>query len=602
MTRRRRSLTALALAPTCALLSACGMIPGEEVASAPPLKEGARTGGTLTVGITRPGGIDPVNAYEPVGKLISSTMCDTVVTLDPDTGQVREGLARSLVFSPDGTTLTFTMRRNVTFNDGATEIEPPDVDFSYRVLYSTGTGSYLRDLIAPFSAGISSAVGGQQKKKEVLAEDVLAAKANQPIAQALNEADFQMFANKGNGGAIRALAEPALAPVSEAAYRRDPVGFGSNPVCVGPYKLERPYLPGDMSISMIRTPGYYAENVGYTGGGRGYLDRLEFKIFETADLAYAAYGNGEIDLVAVPRAHAADAQGFGADLVTGRATDVEFLGVPTGLEPYSNVDLRRALSLALDRTALAEVLGPAYVPASGFLPDALELLPGPNGVRSGAVQSKDSTGLRFDGCEESQAPPRADAAEARAALAKAAAEPGATEALAKPIVLYVNADGRYEQLARLAAEQWKTVLGLQVEVKPLRWADHLQKASQGPGFDGVFHLAWATDASVPEPMFNDAQDFLGPLFTAAGTSNWSHWSSTEFDFAFTEDAARATDIREREVFFKQLEGILCEELPMIPVSFGHPQYLVRTEKFATARSSYLSASTGLPVLREIYQR
>ena len=34
----------------------------------------------MTVGITRPGGIDPVNAYEPIGKLISSTMCDTVAT------------------------------------------------------------------------------------------------------------------------------------------------------------------------------------------------------------------------------------------------------------------------------------------------------------------------------------------------------------------------------------------------------------------------------------------------------------------------------------------------------------------------------------------
>jgi len=589
---------ALLVTPLPLLLSSCSLLPGEEVASAPAAKEGARIGGSVTVGVTPPGGLDPANAYEPVGKLISSTMCDTVVTLDPATGQVREGLAKALVFSPDGTTMTFKMRRGLRFNDGS-ELGPKDVDFSFHLLYAKSTASYVRGLVEPFAAGISASQGGKAKEDSVLAEDVTSGRNQQPIALALNEADFQMFAGKGNGGAVRALAEPAMAPISEAAYRKDAVAFSRNPVCVGPYRLEKPYTPGDPAIALVRSSSYHAENVGYTAGGKGYLDRIVFRIYQTPDLAYAGYAKGEVDVVGVPPSKAADATRYGGQLVRGTATGVDYLGLPTGLDPWSNTDVRRALSLALDRTALTRALGGAAVPAGGFLPSALQLKPGDNGIRSGAVQAKKATATSYDGCP-STAPLTPDAAKARALLSKAKKDAGVQEGLTKPLVLYVNAEGPYATMARLAAAQWKSVLGLNVQVRPLRWADYLQKATQGPGFDGAFHLGWATDATAPVTMFNDAQTFLEPVFTSRGASNWSHWSSTDFDFSFSEDAARSTDVNSRGVHFGKLESMLCEQMPMIPVAFSTPLYLVRHAKLAPARPSYLALSTATPALREIY--
>jgi ABC-type oligopeptide transport system substrate-binding subunit len=176
------------------------------------------------------------------------------------------------------------------------------------------------------------------------------------------------------------------------------------------------------------------------------------------------------------------------------------------------------------------------------------------------------------------------------------------DALAKPLVLYVYTDGRYPAMAAEVAADWRRVLGLKVQLTPLRWADYLQKASQGPGFDGAFHLGWATDATAPVPMFNDPQAFLDPLFTSAGTSNWTHWSDADFDFAFTEDAARATDVHDRAVHFQKLEQMLCAQMPAIPVTFSAPLYLVRTSAFASARPSYLARATAAPLLREIYRR
>ena len=589
------------LVPAVLLLSGCSALSGDTVASAPAAKSGAKAGGTVTVGVTAPGGIDPANAYEPVGKLISSTMCDTLVTLDPVTGQVREGLTRSLVFSPDGTTITLKMRRGLRFNDG-TKLGPKDIDFSFQLLNARSTASYVRGLVAPFAAGISASVGGKGKERDsVLADDVVAGKSLKPIAQALNEADVQLFAPKGNGGAVRALAEPAMAPISQTAYRKDPVAFGKNPVCIGPYRLEKPYAAGDPTITLVRAPGYYAKNVGWTGGGKGYLDRIVFRIYATSELAYAGYASGQVDVVAVPPSRASAAARSGSAMVRGNATAVDYLGLPTGLDPYSSTDLRRALSLALDRTALATALGNGTVPAKGFVPSALDVLPGPNGIRTGATQSKDSKGAVFTGCSATT-PARADVAGARAALAKARSQPAVVEALAKPLVLYVNGDSDYPAMAQLAARQWKANLGIDVTVTPMRWADYLQKASQGPGFDGAFHFGWATDATAPNTMFNDAQAFLEPPFTSRGTSNWARWSSTDFDFAFTEDAAGKTDPRERGVFFRKLEKQLCDALPMIPVLSSSPLHLVRTAVLGSARTSYLAQSTGQPVLRELYRR
>lgn len=581
------------------LLSACSLLPGERNATPPPAPASATSGGTITVGVTPPGGIDPVNAYEPVGKLISSTMCDTVVTLDPDTGQVREGLARSVVFSPDGSTLTFKMRRGLRFNDGS-KLGPKDVDFSLRLLYARSTASYVRDLVLPFAAGISGSQGGKVKETSVLVDDIGSSSNRQPIAQALNEADFQMFADRGNGGAIRSLAEPAMAPISEAAYRRSPKDFAQSPVCVGPYRLEKPYQPGDASLTLVRSPAYYAQNVGYTGGGKGYFDRIVFRIYKTPELAYAGFARGEVDVVGVPPSQAASAAAS-RDVVRGNQTAVDYLGVPTSLDPWSNSSFRRALSLALDRTALARSIGASSAPATGFLPSALSLRAGANGIRSGAVQTTSAKATTFAGCGSST-PHTPDIAGARAALAQAKQDVAVREGLGQPLTLYVNEDGTYATMAKLAAAQWKSALGINVTVTPLRWADYLQKASQGPGFDGAFHLGWSTDATSPVVMYSDAQVFLKPLFTSTGSSNWGHWESTDFDFSFTEDAARSTNVNDRGVFFGRLEQQLCKAMPSIPIAFSSPLYLVRKSRIASARHSFLAQSTAMPVLREMYLR
>ena len=74
---------------------------------------------SLNYGLTlAPTGIDPhLNASVELGIPLSSVY-DTLVVQDPDTGEFVPGLAESWEIGPNGRTYTFDLRRDVKFHDG----------------------------------------------------------------------------------------------------------------------------------------------------------------------------------------------------------------------------------------------------------------------------------------------------------------------------------------------------------------------------------------------------------------------------------------------------------------------------------------------------
>lgn len=568
---------AVALAAT---LSACSLVT-DQTGHPPKAPADARSGGVLRVGITSPGGIDPLDAYEPAGKLISSALCDTLVTLDPDTGQVREALAKGWVLS-GGSAMTVKLRHGVRFTNGQ-ELRSRDVNYSLQQLVAPSNGAYTAGLAKQFAvASLSS------KQTSILADGDQAP----DVAFGVSRYDFQLASLVQDGGSLRVLAEPALAPVSEAVRSANPDAFPSNPVCVGPYKLAKPYH-GDHVIRLIRSKGYYAQNVGYTNGGTGYADEIDFTIYPTAEAALAAYDKGQVDVVQVPRQDVARTRDV-ASRVYGLATGVEYIGLPgdsTG--PFSDPDVRIALSEAIDRTKLvADVFGPAAQVANGFEPPVLAISQGPS------LKGKTVKGAPLASCGSST-PATPDLAAAKALLSAAAAKSGA-----KPLTgftLEVNNDAPYPAMARELAAQWHAGLGLDVKVTTADWSSYVATGTGSPGFTTPFRLRWATDATAPQATWNDQQQFFGPLASEAGTSvaNWAHFSSQSFEFALAETAAGATEVPERGADFAQLGRTLCKQMPLIPLSFDRPAFLVRSTSIGLARPVPVGRD-GVLLLRELY--
>jgi ABC-type transport system substrate-binding protein len=171
----------------------------------------------------------------------------------------------------------------------------------------------------------------------------------------------------------------------------------------------------------------------------------------------------------------------------------------------------------------------------------------------------------------------------------------------RDLTLTVNTDIPYPQLAKAVTAQWRATLGLSVKVVTRPWNDYLSAANGSTGLASMFRIRWASDLTAPTVTFNDQQVYLSTLLSSDATSNgnWEHWSDRTFDYGLSVDAARLTDVQQRGIAFGKLADIACQQLPLLPLVFQRPTYLVRSTTVGSARPVSVGRD-GLLLLRELY--
>lgn len=537
--------------PTLLLLAACTT---NSALTAPPAPAGARVGGVLRVGITPPGSIDPGNDYEPAGDLVMRVMCDPLIAADPVTGELRPALAQSWVVSDRGQRLVIRLRKQARFSDGS-PVTADDVLFSLSRIASAEFASAAAPLLQAV-AGYPEVHGDKDTDKDVDRRVLSGVKA-------LDRQSVEITLAQPRSDFIRLLTSPLVSPVSRAAATAP--GFASQPVCSGPYALDHAFGRGDPMIGFHRVKGRTAVDTSLTRGGTGYADRVQLRVYATAALAAAAQRRGEVDVAPAAPADRKDVQ-------SGPGPLLELLGFPTGSSPlFDQPSVRKALALALDREALVrEVFPGTRTVATGFLPPTAAPV-----FQAGACK---------------QLPARGDLPAARQLLAH-----GGADLRGLRTKLYVNADGRNVQLARAVAAQWQRSLGFTAVVTPLGFNAYLDRGASPKGFDGPFRFSWAT-------TFSDADSSLFPVFSSEriGRDNFSRFSNPAFDDALGRQAREAQDPADRLLEYRRAEQLLCDQLPMVPLTFSLSRWLI-SPRWATA-SAWLDRTTGQPLLRELYVR
>ena len=64
------------------------------------------------------------------------------------------------------------------------------------------------------------------------------------------------------------------------------------------------------------------------------------------------------------------------------------------------------------------------------------------------------------------------------------------------------------------------------------------------------------------------ENYLGPLYSTNGSSNYYGYSNPEFDKLVKEGAARQDAGRGDQAKYQQAEDILAKDMPVIPLRFG----------------------------------
>lgn len=201
--------------------------------------------------------------------------------------------------------------------------------------------------------------------------------------------------------------------------------------------------------------------------------------------------------------------------------------------------VRRALALAVDRVGLAEeVLRGVKSPAWHFTPKMPGFSP-PNTFED-------------------------DVEEARALLAAAMADAGISDVKDYPSieVLYPTSDsGRIVMEA--IQSMWVANLGLDIKLYNQEWKVYLDSTTN-KDYD-VTWSAWIGD-------YVDPMTFLDQLITDGG-NNRTGWSNAKYDQLLAE-VQEVRDPVERAEMFYEMERILGEECPVIPLYFYTSAYAI----------------------------
>ena len=207
-----------------------------------------------------------------------------------------------------------------------------------------------------------------------------------------------------------------------------------------------------------------------------------------------------------------------------------------------NVNLRKALSLAIDRKILTEKVTQAgEIPAMGWVP------PGMNIYKSQSMA-------------ESAMDKKARKKKAQEYYAKA----GYSRDNPVEFELLYNTSENHKKIAIALSAMWKQVLGVKTKLRNEEWKVYLNSRTQRQ-FQ-LIRAGWIGD-------YNDASNFLDLFRSDVGTMNPSSWKNKHYD-QLMQQAESETDQQKRAVLMQKAEQILLDEMPLLPVYFYTTQHLV----------------------------
>src|SRR6266480_3785695 len=283
----------------------------------------------------------------------------------------------------------------------------------------------------------------------------------------------------------------------------------------------------------VRNPDYVVRD-------RPYLDGYKFFISPETSVRAAAIrsGRAHIEFRDLPNAEVEAIKKQLGDKILVQTTPMtgQFgIAINSTAKPFTDVRVRKALTLGLDRYTAGKVLygitglklvGGLMRPGSEWaLPDAeLQKLPG-----------------FWKDAEKSRA-------EARRLLAEAGYPNGF-----KAVLKNRNVKLPYQDFAVFAIQEWRKI-GVEVENRPLETAAWFNDGQNTGNFELIV-------APTVEYM-DDPDQFLGRYVTGS-TQNWGRYSDPGLDDLFARQA-RALDHAEREKLIREIQKVVLENAYYMP--------------------------------------
>jgi len=464
------------------------------------------------------------------------------------TGELVPWLATKYQWSEDNLTLTFTIRQNVKWSDGE-PFTAKDVVYTYNLLQNnealTGTAaSVLNEYIDSFSAPDDFTV--VFKFKSVYTP------------------------------ALYDIANQIIVPEHIWKDVSDPLTWtNDNPVATGPFTEVTKF---ESQIYVVEKNPYYWQE------GKPTFQGLRYPAYADNDAANLALVSGDLDWAGnfVPDIEntyvAKNSENNHYYFVGG---DGISLLINTTIKPFDSADVRKAISMGIDRAMIIKTAMYDYIPVA----DA-------TGLGDTYKVWKDQAAI-----DAGKAWMTYDVEAANAALDAAGLTRGNDG-------IRVDQDGKkmeYELIVPSGWTDWISAsqiicqnmsdLGITVTLttpEETTWTDSVTKG------EFQWALGWGSGGPTPYNYYRGQMSALTSMPVGqSANENWGRYVSPDAD-KLLDEFAKTSDITEQKKLMGQIEMLFVEEAPVLPLFPGPDWYEYSTARFVGWPSADNNYAPGVP--------
>jgi peptide/nickel transport system substrate-binding protein len=466
-----------------------------------------RKGGVLRMSVDQAVGVlNPLKVRVNPEYLVAELLYSSLTRLTPQM-TAEPDLALSWAANAELTEWRFKLRPDVRFHDGS-PCTAKDVAATFAAILDPKTASPGRTNVGPIA--------------EVVAEDDTTAL-------------FKLSAPYADLAVAVAYTNAKIVPAAIAQGDLDQLA--KRAVGTGPFKLVS-YEP-DRRVLVERNPGFYDP-------ARPHLDRVEVLVYPDHTAEASALLSGDIDLMM----NTTSAEYPRFDNVKGvvplRTPSGQFLNVNMGCDqkPFSDVRVRQALALTVDRKAIVGFVAGGYG------------TPGNDTPLNSAYHFYKDLPLKTP-----------DIARAKQLLSEAGYANGLDLTM-----IASDTPGTRTQLAVAMREMAKPA-GFRINVQTMPHATYLDQVwKKGPFYVGFYNMQATADA------------VFSLLYTSTAAWNETRWNNADFD-KLIADARVTTDEAKRRDLYGQAQVLMHDQVPsVIPAFFD----------LLAARRSYVEGYTLHP--------
>lgn len=473
------------------------------------------TGGKFSVSICEPQFLQPGNTQETCGSQVLQGLFTPLVEFDPETAEPSNVIAESIE-SEDLQTWTVKIQEGWSFHNG----EPLTAQ-NYVDAWNWAANAENKALNSYFFGNIEGYDDLNPEKGKPKTDQMTGLKV-------IDDTTFEVTLSEPFSQFPLTVGYGAFYPLPNAFFD-DPDAYNESPIGNGPYKMDGKWRH-DRGIEVVKWEDY--------PGDEPNADAIEFRIYADVNTAYTDLVAGNLDIIdSVPTEVLAQApQELGDRFIQEESSYFGYLGFPLYEEPWDKLELRQAVSMAIDREAITTAIYQgAYTPAGSIIAPVVP-------------------GFREDVC--------GDLCTFQPDKAKELwdANGGPDE-----ITLWFNNDGGHEEWMEALGNQLRKTLGVEYKFKSLSFEEYLTLQDDHK-ITGPYRGAWVFD--YPSP-----QNYLEPIFGCTGSSQ---------EFGYEEhgceeaqeliDEANATEDLDASIeLYHQAEDAMLQDLPATPLWFGVTQ-------------------------------